>query len=151
MKWINAIGMLLQFLSFWFAAPELLGDTKLKAFEKGLKNFIASIPMILIIMIITIFSISFSLSGIIKGMNASREGISDSELYSFYIILFFAIIIYLIFITYYRKIHAWLIVHLAQPLSYKLINQQSTRKSALIVGAILFTIGFLCQFILVLL
>ncbi|MBK7030658.1 MAG: hypothetical protein IPH45_16265 [Bacteroidales bacterium] len=149
MKWINATGMLLQFLAFWFAAPELLGDTKLKAFEKGLKNLIAAIPMILLILIITIFSVSSAVSGILKGMNASREGVNSSELYSYYLILLFALILYFIFVFFYKRIHIWLVEHLAKPLSYKLINQQSTRKSALIVGAILFTIGFLCQFILV--
>jgi len=26
MKWVNRLGILLEFLSFWFAAPEILGE-----------------------------------------------------------------------------------------------------------------------------
>jgi hypothetical protein len=48
MKWLNAIGLILQFVSFWFAAPELLRAGTLKRFENGLRNLISKLPALAI-------------------------------------------------------------------------------------------------------
>lgn len=148
MKWINAAGMLLQFLAFWFAAPELLGEKRLKSFEKGLKNLISYLPMILILLVIAVYGLTFGIGGIIKGIHASAQGIETSTLNNYYLVLSACTILYLVFILFFRRIHRWIESKIATPLSNKLINDQSVRKSALIVGAVLFTIGFLCQFII---
>ncbi len=38
MEWINRVGLMFEFLSFWFAAPEILGEKRLrKLLELGLK------------------------------------------------------------------------------------------------------------------
>jgi len=29
--WVNRVGIVLEFLSFWFAAPEILGEEPMKA------------------------------------------------------------------------------------------------------------------------
>ncbi len=33
MDWLHRVGMILNFLSFWFAAPELLGEDRMKKWE----------------------------------------------------------------------------------------------------------------------
>jgi ABC-type amino acid transport system permease subunit len=148
MKWINAAGMLLQFLAFWFAAPELLGEKRLRSFEKGLKNLISYLPMILILLVIAVYGLTFGIGGIIKGIHASAEGIEASSLTSYYLVLSACTILYMVFILFFRRIHNWLERKVATPLSNHLINDQSARRSALILGAFLFTIGFICQFII---
>jgi hypothetical protein len=32
--WVNRVGILLEFLSFWFAAPEILGEKRLRVLER---------------------------------------------------------------------------------------------------------------------
>jgi hypothetical protein len=39
-EWVNRVGMLLEFLSFWFAAPEILGEERLRALERKLEHWI---------------------------------------------------------------------------------------------------------------
>src|SRR5437762_914160 len=34
--WVNRIGMILGFLSFWFAAPEFIGEKRLQSWESAL-------------------------------------------------------------------------------------------------------------------
>jgi hypothetical protein len=36
--WVNRVGLLLDFLAFWFAAPELLGEKRLRSIELALKG-----------------------------------------------------------------------------------------------------------------
>jgi hypothetical protein len=37
---LTRIGIFLEFVSFWFAAPELLGETRLKAMEDAVESFL---------------------------------------------------------------------------------------------------------------
>ena len=32
--WVNRVGIVLEFLSFWLAGPEILGEARLEALEK---------------------------------------------------------------------------------------------------------------------
>ena len=57
MKWINVAGLFLEFLAFWFAAPELLGEQSLKGIEKGLRRFIFYLPKLVFILIVAAFLI----------------------------------------------------------------------------------------------
>ena len=145
MKWINAIGLILQFLSFWLAAPELLGEATLKRFEAGLRKFIALMPVIIITIIVLGYGLFFGITGILKGIKASKEGIADQEFYSFLIATIIATIFYFILMFRYKKILSWLDLKYAKPLTETLITNNQTRKNALIVGAIIFTTGFLMQ------
>ena len=36
--WVNRVGILLEFLSFWFAAPEILGEERLRALERRVER-----------------------------------------------------------------------------------------------------------------
>ena len=149
MKWLNALGLLLQFLSFWFAAPELLGTSALKRFEIALRKFLAFIPLLIVMVVIAGYGVSFTIIGFIKGMDAAENGMETSEMYSYMAVFFSATIAYFIFMYYYKGIKKWLDVKVAKPLSEKLVHSNETRSTALAIGAVLFTIGFLLQFVLI--
>lgn len=38
MEWVNRLGLVLEFLSFWFAAPEILGEERLRALEQRIEQ-----------------------------------------------------------------------------------------------------------------
>ena len=151
MKWINALGLLLQFIAFWFAAPELLGKNTLKRFENGLQKTISRLPMIILLILILGVSIGYSVYGIYTGLKASEGGITQGEMTRYYVFLGLSFMVYFIFMIFNKKVVKMLDTYLAQPLMHKLIHKSEIRKNALIVGAILFTLGFLIQITLVLL
>jgi len=151
MKWITATGLILQFFAFWFAAPELLGASTLKRFEKGLRKLIALIPLVFMTLVILGYGLTFFISGIVKAVKSQTEGIEEGELFEFFITLGVASILYFIFIFYYKKIKAWLETKVAQPLIYNLIENNHIRSISLVIGAVLFTLGFVLQIIAVLL
>jgi len=149
MKWINALGLLLQFVSFWFAAPELLGVNTLKRFENSLRKFVASLPLIILMGIILVYAVSLSALGIFKGIEANEKGIAKSDMIQVYLTMGVCFLFYLVFLFFFKRLKKWLDINLAQPLVYGLINNNKTRSSALMVGAVLFTLGFLLQMLVV--
>ncbi len=72
MKWLNLLGLSLQFFAFWFAAPELLGPQTLARFEKGLISILAKVPTLLIALVATGAGFGMSLYGIRTGLNAAK-------------------------------------------------------------------------------
>ena len=149
MKWVNAIGLLLQFIAFWLAAPELLGEPTLRRFEKGLKKLVTQLPMIIIWLVILGYGLTSLILSLVKGLDAAKNGTSTESMTTFYITLGIASGLYFIFMIFYKRIKKALETKLAQPLVEKLINNTETRKQSLILGAILFSVGFFMQFIVV--
>lgn len=146
MKWVNAIGLLLQFVAFWLAAPELLGEPTLRRFEKGLKKLVTQLPMIIIWIVILGYGVTSIIISLMKGLDAARNGTTESDMMAFYIKLGIVSGLYFIFIAFYKRIKKGLETKLAQPLVEKLINNTETRKQSLILGAVLFSLGFMLQF-----
>ncbi len=151
MKWINSFGLILQFLAFWFAAPELLGAATLQRFEAGLQKLIARLPVFLILIVVLAYGVTFTVLGVTKGIEAGKNGIEVSEYRSYIITMAVCSLLYLFFIIFYKRIKNWLEVKVAQPLTQRLIHNNETRKAALVTGAFLFTLGFIMQLIVVLL
>ncbi|MBI1221148.1 MAG: hypothetical protein GC180_00980 [Bacteroidetes bacterium] len=149
MKWINASGLILQFVAFWLAAPELLGEVTLKRFEKGLHKLIARIPSILFLGVIIAYALLFAVRGLVKGIEAG-QGQGSIDITSFYLQLGIASCIYFAYVLFYKRINRWIDIRFAQPLSQKIIHNQETRKLALVIGAICFSLGFLLQLFAVL-
>lgn len=150
MKWVNALGLTLQFISFWFAAPELLGEQTLKRMEAGLKKLIAKIPVIVVLLFCCGYGLTFGIMGMVRGIKAGKEGIATHEYYSFIAVLVLSTLAYLVFIFNYKAINHWLETRIAQPLTQQLIHNNETRNNALIIGAFLFSVGFLLQLAVVL-
>ncbi len=145
MKWINALGLILQFLAFWFAAPELLGASTMARLEKGLTKFFSKLPLIFILLLIGFYVGFYVIGAMVKGIKAGSEGIEKAEIMQFYIELGIASTLYFLLIAFYKKINAWLYNKMAVPLILRLIHENETRRIALFIGAILFSIGFLMQ------
>lgn len=147
---MNALGLILQFASFWLAAPELLGRQTLERFENGLRKFAAALPMILMMLFIMGYGLTFGIMGVVKGMKASESGISSSEMNEYYITIGISSVAYMIFMIYYKRIQKWIELKFAAPLTNAIIRNNESRKNALITGSILFTVGFMMQLIVIL-
>ena len=62
-----------------------------------------------------------------------------------------ATILYFILVFKYKKFISWIDLKYAKPITEALINNNQSRKNALIVGAIIFTVGFLMQLFVIVL
>ena len=151
MKWLAIIGLTFQFLAFWFAAPELLGESTLQRFQDSLKKVISILPILIIFIVILGYGLTFSILGIVKGIQASEEGIQQAEFYNYFIVMGISTLIYFVFIGFYKRIKRWLENRLAIPLVNQLIENSHARSSALVVGAVLFTLGFVIQIVVLIL
>ena len=150
MKWINALGLLLQFISFWLAAPEIIGDNGLMRMQNLIKKLISNLSVIILSLFILSITLYFAITGIMKGITASTAGISAEELTRYYIILGFSMLLYVLFMFRFRYIRNAIDEKIAAPLLDKYIHNDRLRKNSLITGALLFTVGFLMQFIIIL-
>jgi len=49
--WVNRVGIVLEFLSFWLAAPEILGERRLRTLERRLERGLRALPRVLLILL----------------------------------------------------------------------------------------------------
>jgi hypothetical protein len=137
MKWLGRIGMLLSFLFFWLAAPGVLGERKLRRlYEVGLK----SIPNIVCFIIANFFYILFAIV-MIALLEPSKIEVKPP--FREFIVIGLYLIAMLIGWIISQKIHDRLIM----PFIEKLANSQKMRSQFLIMGGLLFTLGFIMQFL----
>ena len=150
MKWLNILGMVLQFLSFWCAAPELLGEATMKRLEVGMTRFVARIPVILVFGGMMCYGLAAGLFGIYEGVTASRgeEPLVSTRYYFLFIGI--VMVVYFTFMVFYKKVLGFLERRLAQPLVHRLVSSADARRKALVLGAVLLTTGFILQLIVAL-
>jgi hypothetical protein len=60
MKCVNRVGILLEFLWFWFAGPELLGEERLKAWGQRLEWWLRVIVVIVWFLLLCLLWVVFS-------------------------------------------------------------------------------------------
>ncbi|GAB5538997.1 MAG: hypothetical protein Salg2KO_11000 [Salibacteraceae bacterium] len=149
MKWIELIGVTFQFLSFWFAAPELLGEPALKRFESGLKRFLTALPLTILFFFILVYAFSFAGYGIYTGLKGAEIGLSEDDYFQYMVVLGSAFAIYGVFLIFFKRIRNFITSKVSDPLVERLIHKSQTRQQALVIGAVLFTLGFIIQLILV--
>jgi len=149
MKWLSLISIVLQFLAFWFAAPELLGEKAIRRLEINLQNFISTLPSVLLLGVVLAYAISLSVTGIALGISGSELGMTKEDMYQYMISLLICCLVYLVFLIRYKRIKNWLAINLAMPLMKKLIENSEFRFTSLKIGAVLFTLGFVAQVVLV--
>ena len=147
MKWLNMIGMVLQFLSFWCAAPELLGEETMKRLEVGMTRFVSRIPIIIVFGSMMIYGLAAGLFGVYQGLTASRGGEPVLSMRYYFMVIGLAMVVYFIFLLFYKRILAFLERRLAQPLVHRLVSDRDARRKALVLGASLLTVGFILQFV----
>jgi uncharacterized protein YacL len=149
MKWINIIGLCLQFLAFWFAAPELLGVDALKRFEKSLIKLISKMPSLILGIAGLVLGLSMGIYGINQGLSAS-DGQESNMVATMLVIISISVIYMLYILFFYKKVQRWIEKSFAKPIITKLISNNESRKIALITGAFLFTLGFVFQILVAL-
>lgn len=129
MKWINVLGMTLQFISFWFAAPEILGEEKLKHYEEKLKHYISNLPTLI-----------FGVPGIILIGTLLSSDSDKSEIPAPVIFIILAIV-------FRKKLQAKLEAKVIKPFLDRLIESEDKRQDYLRIAAMLFTAGFVCSIV----
>jgi len=60
--WVNRVGIMLEFLSFWFAAPEILGEERLRELERRAESVIRALP---VMMGVAVFMIALGLGPVV--------------------------------------------------------------------------------------
>ncbi|WBX70310.1 hypothetical protein [Tenacibaculum retecalamus] len=130
-KTINIVSLCLQFLSFWLAAPEILGTAWLQKAEAIIKRTIMKIPNI-ILMFISLIIGHFFANGIHK--------------YEIRTVIFFGII-FVFVLVFSKKMRTLLNEKISTPLLEKLIINDSFRFTLLKTAALMFTVGFILQII----
>jgi hypothetical protein len=144
-KWLNILGLVLQFIAFWLAAPELLGVEALKRFETGLVKIISQLPGLLFGFLGFSLGIGLGIYGFYTGMQGDREKVFSSM----YLMAGVMAVYVLFMVFFYKRLQVYLQRNVAEPLIEKLINNNQTRKAALVLGALFFTVGFLAQLVAV--
>ncbi|MCU0392878.1 MAG: hypothetical protein MUE81_17350 [Thermoflexibacter sp.] len=129
MKWLNVLGMTLQFFSFWFAAPEILGEDKLKHYEEKIKKYISNLPTLIFGVPSLILLFVFLSSN--KAIESGGTGV-------------FLLILAVIFR---KKIRIKFEEKIMQPLLDKLIESEDKRQDYLRIASILFTAGFILSIV----
>jgi hypothetical protein len=145
MKWLNILGMVLQFVSFWCAAPELLGENTLRRLEAGMTRLVARIPVIIVFGSMLLYALGMGLFGLVEGLRASRGESVPMDTTTYYLFVGAAMFVYTLFMVFHARILGWLERRLAQPLVHKLVASADARRNALVLGAVLLTTGFLLQ------
>jgi hypothetical protein len=137
----------LQFLSFWCAAPELLGEATMKRLEVGLTRFVSRIPVILVFGSMMVYALAAGLFGLYEGLTASRGGEPLVSMRYYFLLMGLVMVVYLTFMILHKRILSFLERRLAQPLVHRLVADGDARRKALVLGAILLTSGFILQFV----
>ena len=150
MKWLNILGMVLQFLSFWCAAPELLGESTMRRLETGMTRFVARLPVIIVFGGMLLYAAGMGIFGLVEGLRASRGESVPLDPTSYYLFVGVGMAVYLTFMIVHKRVLAWLETRLAGPLVHKLVASADARRNALVLGAVLLTTGFLLQLVVAL-
>jgi hypothetical protein len=129
---LNRIGLVLGFASFWFAAPEFIGEDRLRMWETTLASGLLKVPLLLQIAIslITLALIGFAIFG------GHETGHILHEPPFILVIVLDILFVMQSFIE--RRLNR--IVHW-------LANDSRRRQRALLIGAALFTMSSLLQFV----
>ncbi len=140
-KWITVAGLCMQFVAFWLAAPELLGVDALKRFENGLVKLLSRLPGYTIGFIGFATGVSLGVYGMMVGMKGDAALVKEAMIWIGVVFLLY--IMFVIF--FYKRLQNYLKRNVAEPLIQNLITNNQTRKTALVAGAVLFSLGFVCQ------
>lgn len=126
-KFFTLLSLILQFFSFWIAAPEVLGADWLKKTEELIRKMINKLPQFIL-----------AISGMAAGF------IFYHSLKSM-ITLVIIVIVMLILMLFSKKLELILDEKISKPLVNKLILNDSFRFTLLKYSAVFFTIGFIIQ------
>jgi hypothetical protein len=144
--WLNRVGLILGFLSFWFAAPEFIGVERLRKWEYVLAKVISKFPLkgvpifmasfyAGILAIAFFFDFADRMSDFVYNFVGSRQ-----VSLVFFFVLLLAIPVAVVIVL--RRL-----LNMLPTIVSKLANDANVRQTALFIGAVLFTVSFLLQLI----
>ncbi|GEM53682.1 hypothetical protein [Empedobacter brevis] len=131
-KVFTILGLVLQFLAFWMAAPEILGVDWLRKTEGLIRKMISQLPQLILAVL-----------GMVLGVMFYH---SMRSIFAFVVV----IIIIAILLLLYKKLGQVLDEKISKPLIKKLILNDTFRFTLLKFAALFFTLGFIIQIALVL-
>jgi len=126
-EFLTLLSLILQFCSFWIAAPEVLGADWLKKTEALIRNTINKLPQVIL-----------GISGMISGI-VFYHSIKST------VALIAIVVVMLVLMLFSKKIEKLLDRKISKPLMDKLILNDSFRFTLLKFSAVFFTIGFFIQ------
>jgi hypothetical protein len=130
---LNRVGLVLAFVSFWLAAPELIGEERLKAWEGRLASGLLKLPVALNG---SIAIITFLLVGFFIWRLAQSRSFSHSEPPFVLVVALDAMFVFL-----------WLSEKVLKKFVSIMATKSGVRQASLVLGAALFTASFLLQFL----
>lgn len=130
-KIFTIIGLVLQFLAFWMAAPEILGADWLRKTEDLIRKMIRQFPQVILAVLGMALGMMFYFSK------------SSTIIFVLVIIIIGAMLIF------YKKLEQVLDEKISKPLIEKLILNDAFRFTLLKFAALFFTLGFIIQIILI--
>jgi hydrogenase/urease accessory protein HupE len=133
---LNRIGMLLGFISFWFVAPEFIGEERLKSLETALAEGLLKLPKTLrwIFRVLTVMAIVAFIVNYLSQRGTRLPEIPQSLLLT-------------LGLTALGYLLSSVSQAVVKPIASRLAKDNRVRQRALLLGALLFTISFLLQFI----
>lgn len=137
---------MLQFLSFWLAAPELLGELTLKRLQVGLIRFVSMFPIYFFAVLGAVLGITMGVAGVYRGLNAA-EGMQENDFFYFIVTLGATMTLYFVLLGFRVQIEKWITRSFGEPFIMSIINNEGFRRKLLLSASVLFSAGFLCQFI----
>ena len=133
-KLLNLLGIVLEFLSFWFAAPEILGEERLRAMERGLEKGIKLLPAVVGARW-TVLAVGMVVTVMVQvAMEEPRNLLGLTALTAVAVGTGMAVVT----ITLKEKV--------VEPVLRVLADDERIRQRSLAVGAVLFMVAFLFQF-----
>lgn len=129
--WLNRAAIILGFVSFWFVAPEFVGEQRLKSWEQFLSKYLSRIPKALRLVFgicTAVVIIGYFVMAITRW---SLPNVSNT------VLMIFAIL----------SASVTVAPLLIPPLVRKLANDSSVRQTSFFFGAGLFTVASILQFV----
>lgn len=130
-KIFTLLGLILQFVAFWMAAPEILGVDWLSKTEEMIRKAINQLPQLIL------------------GALGMAMGVMFYHSMSSFFVFIVVIMIIILLLIFYKKVEKLLDEKNSKPLVNKLILNETFRFTLLKFAALFFTLGFLIQIALV--
>ncbi|MFT5511798.1 MAG: hypothetical protein ACI8SE_000191 [Bacteroidia bacterium] len=113
--------------------------------QSGIQKLVTYIPIIISLVVVFGYGLTFIGISAYNVYQMSKTGEVAINPTRYFVAFGIFTALYVVFIFRYKKIKAFLETKVAIPLTYKILHNGEMRKNALIIGAILFTIGFFAQ------
>jgi hypothetical protein len=148
-KALNLLGIVLEFLSFWFAAPEILGERRLRAIERRLEKGIEKSPLTLLwVAMVAALALMWVVTMAMcwVTLRLMLVGMTPVDVLANVLAVVVMALLPMCVLSAALTVAIKLQEKVVPPLLRVLADDERIRQRSLVVGAVLFMIAFLCQF-----